>query len=186
MPSALPFTVRTRSPEQVTAGRVQTVEERYSGVVRLSESGLHLEWSGRREHTDTRSGSVTSRVEQLPVARIVIPARGIMEATLRWRWWRPYVRLRVNDVGSLEGFPGANATECRLRISREDRARAVEFITDLRLLMADAELRAAEEASAAIDAASDQSFPASDPPPFTPLRIGGPAAHPDPVPDDNG
>lgn len=186
MAAALPFTVRISGPEQVTRGRVQSVGERYSGVVRLSETALHLEWSGRREHTDVKGGSVTSQVEQLPVTRIEVPARSIMEATLRWRWWRPYVRLRVNDVEALTGFPGASATECRLRISREDRARAVEFITDLRLLMADSELRAAEEASAAIDAASDQSFPASDPPPFTPLRIGAPASPPESIPDDDG
>lgn len=179
MPSALPFTVRLKGADQIAGGRVQSVEERHAGVVRLSEAGLHLEWSGRREHTDIRGGSVSSRTEQLPVTRIVVPARHIIEATLGRRWWRPYLRLRVSDVESLARFPGAVATECRLRIAREDVSLAVEFITDLRLLMADAELRAAEDASAAIDAASDQSFPASDPPPFTPLHIGEPGSHPE-------
>ncbi|MGE5927643.1 MAG: hypothetical protein ACM357_09825 [Gemmatimonadota bacterium] len=179
MPSALPFTIRLKGADQVAAGRVQSVEERHAGVARLAEAGVQLEWSGRREHTDVKGGSVTSRGEQLPVTRIVVPARHIMEATLRRRWWRPYLRLRVSDVHSLAGIPGAAGTECRLRIAREDRGRAVEFITDLRLLMADAELRAAEEASAAIDAASDQSFPASDPPSFTPLHIGEPGSHPE-------
>jgi hypothetical protein len=178
MPSALPFTVRLKGPDQVAAGRVQSVEERHAGVARLSEAGLHLEWGGRREHTDVKGGSVSSRVEELPVARLVVPARRILEATLRRRWWRPHLRLRVSDVESLAGFPGAAGTECRLRIAREDRGRAVEFLTDLRLLMADAELRAAEDTSAAIDAASAQSFPASDPPSFTPLHIGEPGSHP--------
>lgn len=178
MPSALPFTLRLNGPDQIAGGRVQSVADRYAGVARLSETELHLECSGRREHTDIRGGSVTSRTEQLPVARVAIPARRIMEATLRSRWWRPSLRLRVTDVDTLGGFPGASATECSLRIAREDRGRAVEFLTDLRLLMADAELRAAEEASALVDMASDQSFPASDPPPFTPLRIGEPGSHP--------
>ncbi len=148
-------------------------------MARLSETALHLEWSGRREHTDVKGGSVASRTEQLPVMRLVIPARRILEVTLRRRWWRPGLRLRVSDVGALAGFPGASATECSMRIAREDRARAVEFITDLRLLLADAELRAAEEASAVVDMASDLSFPASDPPAFTPLHIGEPGSHPD-------
>lgn len=181
MPSALPFTVRITGPDQIAGGRVRTVEERYAGVARLSDAGVHLEWGGRREHTDVRGGSVASRAEQLPVTRLTIPAPRILEATLRHRWWRPSLRLRVTDVDALAGFPGASATECRMRIAREDRARATEFLTDLRLLMADAELRAAEEASAAVDTASDQSFPASDPPSFTPLHIGEPGSHPEPT-----
>ena len=34
MPSALPFSVRTSPPEQVSRGRVQSVGERYAGVAR--------------------------------------------------------------------------------------------------------------------------------------------------------
>ena len=179
MPSALPFTIRLKGADQITGGRVQSVEERHAGVAWLSANDLQLECSGRREHTDIKGGSVASRTEQLPVTRIAVPARRIIEATLRNRWWRPYLRLRVSDVDTLTGLPGASGTECRLRIAREDRARAVEFITDLRLLMADAELRAAEEASAIVDTASEQSFPASDPPAFAPLHIGEPGSHPE-------
>lgn len=152
MTSALPFALRVQSPDQITRGRIESREERYSGVARLSHTALLLEWSGVREDTDVKGGSVTSRIEPLAVARLAIPAGSIMDASLRKQWWRLFLRIRVNDVSRLAGFPGAAATECRLRISREDHSRAREFLADLRLLMADSELRSAEELPIASEA----------------------------------
>jgi len=144
MPSALHFTMQVSGPDQISRGRVQSMVERYSGVAQLTGAGILLEWNGQREHSDVAGGSVTSRSEVLPLVRREIPARLIVEATLRRRWWKPYIRIRVSDLGCLDGVPGAAGAECRLRVAREDRHAATEFLIDLRLLAADAELRALE------------------------------------------
>jgi hypothetical protein len=144
MPTALHFTLRRSGPDQVDRGRVQSVVERYSGVARLSGTSLVLEWNGERRQSDVFGGSVTNTVEALPAERREIPARQVVEAVLQRRLWRPCIRLRVSDVRCLAGMPGATGAECRLRIAREDRGAAAEFLADLRLLVADAELDALE------------------------------------------
>ncbi len=139
----LPFTLKVAGDSHVKRLDVRDVRYRVHGVVRLEGAALVLQWSGERHVTEVKGPEVSERVEPLPVRTLQIPGArlGLIE---RRGWWRPRVEVVVTDLALLEGVPGAARGRLALVIARRDTALADEFISNVRVLMADAAIAAAE------------------------------------------
>jgi len=139
----LPFTLKVAGDSQYKTRDVREIRYQVHGVARLDGGALVLQWSGERYITEIKGPEVSERVEALPVTTLRIPGAGLGLIERRGRW-RPRVEVVVTDLALLEGVPGAARGRLALVIARRDTALADEFISNVRVVMADAAIAAAE------------------------------------------
>ncbi len=139
----LPFTLRVAGDTHVKTRDIRDVSYRVHGVAGLEGGALVLQWSGEQRITEVKGPEVSERVEALPVRTLRIPGARLGHVERRG-WWRSRVELVVTDLALVEGVPGAARGRLALRIAWRDRGLADEFISNVRVLMADAAIAAAE------------------------------------------
>lgn len=129
----LPFTARVGRMD----GRVFR-ETTYSGIIRLEEEALILEY--RAEVTEVGDGSMETR--RGAIAEQAIPVDVIRSVACSRRLLRrPVLDIELARLGPAEGIPWASGTRVRLRLPRGARRSGRELCTDVSLLKADARLR---------------------------------------------
>jgi hypothetical protein len=141
MTDALSFSLPVTSVPSARGVRRGTT--RLEGLLRLSESGLVIEWSGSMEVVRVRGPEVQTRVESVPATRREIPFGRLADVAVRG-WWRPWLDIRTADLEALDGVPSAASGRVSLRLRRADRLAAQHFAVEVRDGMADAALQAAE------------------------------------------
>lgn len=130
---SIPFSASTSEMD----GRVYR-ERSYTGLVRIDEDGLVLEF--REDVTEVAGPSLAQRREGIREVRITVSdirsidtSRGVLR--------RPVVDIELARLGPAEAVPWATGTRIRLTLPRKERARGRALGTDHRLLQADARLR---------------------------------------------
>jgi hypothetical protein len=140
----IPFTLKLAEETSLEHGRVVMSVSRVAGHARLDGDRLVVEWSGTRDVEEVGPGQLRRVSLPIPVGHVAVPVARLLRVGVRRRWWRPRLELVTTDPGAFAGLPGALGGRLELQLSRRDVSSALEWVTTVRLEMADYALRAAE------------------------------------------
>jgi hypothetical protein len=117
------------------------------GLARVRAGRLVLEWAGAVPTvTLTKDGRALMGDRPVPYRAVGLPLAALAALELAG-WWRPRIELCALDLRTFNGIPGAAGGRLALWVDRRDRERARALVAEAWLEIADALLRAAEEAA---------------------------------------
>lgn len=130
--NTVPFSIGTTVEDMMTHVTAR-------GVVRLEDDGVVVEYQ------ENRRDMATMETDRSPVRTVRIPLDQIesMEVGRRWPWGSRLV-IRTRSLSTLEGVPGVDGNEARVRIRRRDHDRARELCVSTSLLLTGEDIRRLE------------------------------------------
>jgi len=144
--ATLPFSM-SRKQDEYRTGSVTSTRETVQGVLHLEGAVLRITW--RRAVRTDHYGAMDMRSDQdvEEVRHVELPLTALGRAWLREpRWLRRFrgsrLVLTATDLRAFEGFAGPeglgleHAGRVELRIAREDRLEAAEFLAELEMAQA--------------------------------------------------
>ena len=157
--AALPFALR-REDGVIDEQGITSTREELHGLLRLVGDQLTVQWRTTREISRVGPEIRTDR-EMEPIREVAIPLSGLASAQLRrvWRRWRrvDVLVLTAADLRAFDGLteedgvPGLvreHPAEVVLELRRADADLAREFVSELRLALAEHLLRLLDEGDA--------------------------------------
>lgn len=148
---ALPFTVR-RKKDVINFFGITSTHETMRGLLRVEGDKVVLQWRTERK-IDRVGWTLGTEREFDAVREVTLPVSVIADATVHSHWWWPFRKYLVLTGVDLRAFetllidealPIAHPAELVVRIDRGASANAREFATELRLVLADRAIQAAE------------------------------------------
>lgn len=153
-PATLPFSL-SRTQSQYRTASVTSTTEKVQGVLHLESGVLRITW--RRAVVTESYSSLDMKTDEdvEEVREVELPLTALGRAWLREpRWFRRFrgsrLILTATDLRAFESFAGPeglgleHAGRVELRIAREDRLEAAEFLADLEMAQAQRLLEAGE------------------------------------------
>jgi len=138
------FTLKTAGESSIDHGRAFAATYQLTGHAWVDGSSLVIEWGGSSDITEVGPGLVRQATRPIPVGRVTVPVARLVGIELRGRWWRPRIELISFDPGAFSAVPSGAGGRLRLYLPRHQMAPAQEWVTTVKLEMADHALRAAE------------------------------------------
>ena len=116
----LPFRLHPTGRDAIGFEGIESVSYRLSGLLRLADQCVILEWTGTRTIEQLSLDKVGTDVEQLPMEWFELPYERIAGAWVVGGWWRPRLELRAREDGDFTGMPSSRGVTLPLRIHRRD------------------------------------------------------------------
>lgn len=146
--ATLPFTI-LRSRDVIAKKEITSTRETVHGLLRLDGERVLIQWRTSRA-IDRVGSEIRSDSEVDAVRELSLPLSALAGAEFRSSWL-PWSRLQVILTGadmrafeSLAGSDGLQLThpaQFAIRVARDARAAAIEFVSELELALADRALR---------------------------------------------
>lgn len=149
--AALPFVLQ-RSHGVIAGKEITSTQETVHGLLRLDGERVLIQWRTSRA-IDRVGAEIRSDSELEPVRELSLPLSSLAGAEVRRSWlpWRRlYVVLTAADLRAFENLAGKEGLQLRhpaqfeIRVAYDSRLAAAEFVSELRLALADRALRLAE------------------------------------------
>jgi len=131
----LPFRLHPTGRDRIGFEGIESVSYRLSGLLRLADQSVILEWTGTRTTEQVSLDKVGTDVDQLPMEWFELPFGRIAGVWVVGGWWRPRLELRAREDSDFTGMPSSRGVTLPLRIHRRDRglARAIASAIDARV-----------------------------------------------------
>ena len=149
--AALPFVLQ-RTHGVIAGKEITSTHETVHGLLHLDGERILIQWRTSRA-IDRVGSEIRSDSELEPVRELSLPLSALAGAEVRQSWlpWRrPYLVLAGADLRAFEGLAGNEGLQLKhpaqfeIRIANDSRLAAMEFVSELRLALADRSLRLAE------------------------------------------
>ena len=127
----LPFRLHPTGRDTIGFERIESVSYRLSGLLRLADQGVILEWTGTRTTQQVSLDKIGTDVDQLPLECFELPFGRIAGAWVIGGWWRPRFELRARQDEDLNGVPSTRGVTLSLRIHRRDRGLAHAIASEI-------------------------------------------------------
>ena len=151
--AAVPFTLR-RSKDVIAGREITSTRETVHGLLRRDGERVLIQWRTSRA-IDRVGSEIRSDSEVEPVRELSLPLSALAGAEVRSSWL-PWPRLHVvltgadlrafENLAGMEGLQLKHPAQFEIRVARDSRLAALEFVSELELALADRALRAAENA----------------------------------------
>ncbi len=109
-----------------------------SGLLKLEGEHLILEFQVK----DAFFEVIKSDVEE-----VAIPLRDLQSVEYKKGWFSAKIILEASSLRALDGLPGADQGECKLKIKRKERKEAEKLVSKIRLVMSEMKLSDLDEES---------------------------------------
>lgn len=167
--ATLPFTI-LRDKGVIAGKEMTSTRETVHGLLRLDGERVLIQWRTSRA-IDRVGSEIRSDSEMEEVRELSLPLSALASAEVRSSWL-PWSRLRVvltgADLRAFESLAGNEGLQLKhpaqfdIRVSRDARADALEFVSELEFALADLALRAA--------GTEDRQLDSRTPPPLEPPK----------------
>ena len=127
----LPFRLNVPGRDTVGLGGIESVSYRVSGLLRLADQSVTLEWTGTRTTEQVTLDKIGTDVDEFPLEWMELPFGRIAGAWVIGGWWWPRFELRALGKNDFIGVPSTRGVTLRLRIHWRDRSLAAALASEI-------------------------------------------------------